>query len=246
MTYTAIAIDDERFALDDLNLVIKRIPGITLEKTFQQVGEALTYLAQSGPVDVIFCDLDLNASHNPDNLEGIRVAKELQGWCTLFYFFTGHPAYRVAGIDTTHVAGHLLKPVNPEKIEEGVSWLRRLGTRTKETPGQLVVRDLRTRKRFWMAIDAICCICTHPSEKDHLNVIGKDETKYTVYGSLKAYYDRLRHSGRFIQLNQFAVVAKNAIVFEQEGVVKVLSGHLFPVTEKYKAAFKLYLNELGG
>lgn len=244
MTYTAIAIDDERFALDDLELVIQHIPGLVLIKTFLTAVEALAYLHLHGPVDVIFCDLDLKGTGNPDDLEGIRMATELKAWCTLFYFFTGHPEYRIAAIDTM-VAGHLLKPVQPEKITEGLTWMTRLRKEKKEIPSHLLIRDVKSGALVFVEMDAICCLCTHSTEKNHLEVIRKDGTVNVVYGSLKAMYKRIKYSGRFIQLSQSALVAKDAIVSEHEGLVKVQSGHHFPISGPYKEAFKLYLNQLG-
>lgn len=244
MTYTAIAIDDERFALDDLELVINRVPNLELKKTFQTGDEALDYVHIHGPVDAIFCDLDLKATGNPDDLEGIRLAEELKAWCALFYFFTGHPEYRIAAIDTA-TAGHLLKPVDPEKIKEGLAWLTRLRNQKKEIPSQLLVRDVKSGELAFVDIAAICCLCTHPAEKNHLEVVRKDGSEIIVYGSLKALYQRVKYSGRFIQLSQSAVVAKDAIVSENEGLAKVLSGHYFPISGRHKGAFRLYLSQLG-
>lgn len=242
MTYKAIAIDDERFALDDLKIVITHIPGLELTETFLKADDALAYLHLHGPVDVIFCDLDLTGTGNPDELEGIRMADELKAWCTLFYFFTGHPAYRIAAIDTA-VAGHLLKPVDPEKVKEGLKWITRIRQQNKEVPHRLLMRDVESGEHRIVEMDNICCLGTYRPKKNCLQIVCKDETTLIVYGSLKAMYNRIKHSGRFIQLSQSDVVAKDAIQSELNGLVKVQAGHYIPVGKQYREAFDAYLRQ---
>lgn len=243
MTYTAIAIDDERFALDDLRLALSHVPGLKLIGVFQTAEEALAFLHMHGPVDVIFSDLDLEGTGNADDLAGIRVAKELQAWCSLFYFFTGHPAYRIQALETTN-AGHLLKPVDPEKVEEGLAWLRRLQRQKKEVPDQLLIRDVESGEQVWVPMDAVCCICTHPIKKNHIEVIRRDGTANGVRGTFKAMFKRVKHSGLFIQLSQSAAVVKLAIVSQHDGLVKVESGHSFAISKQYREAFNHYLSQL--
>ncbi|WP_353197619.1 hypothetical protein [Parapedobacter defluvii] len=243
MTYTAIAIDDERFALDDLRLAVNHVPGLELIAVFETADDALAFLHLHGPVDTIFCDLDLERTGNADDLAGIRVAKELKAWCSLFYFFTGHPAYRIQALETTN-AGHLLKPVDPEKVEEGLAWLGRLQRQKKELPNQLLIRDVESGEQVWIHMDAICCICTHPIKKNHIEVIRKDGTANGARGTFKAMYQRVKHSGLFIQLSQSAAVVKSEIVSRHDGLVKVTSGHSFAISKPYKEAFNRYLSQL--
>lgn len=243
MTYKAIAIDDERFALDDLRLAAGHVPGLELIAVFETADDALAYLHLHGPVDVIFCDLDLEGTGNANDLAGIRVANELKAWCSLFYFFTGHPAYRIQALETTN-AGHLLKPVDPEKVEEGLAWITRLQLQKKEIPNQLLIGDVESGDRIWVPMDAICCICTHPIKKNHIEVIRKDGTANVSRATLKAMYQRVKHSGLFIQLSQSAAVVKSTIVSDHDGLVKVISGHSFAVSKQYKEAFNHYLSQL--
>ncbi|SEL09528.1 DNA-binding response regulator, LytR/AlgR family [Parapedobacter koreensis] len=243
MIYRAIAIDDERFALDDLRLALNYVPNVTLVATFLTFEEALAFLCVDGPMDIIFCDLDLDGTGNVDALRGIAVARELKAWCTLFYFFTGHPEYRIPAIDTS-AAGHLLKPVDPAKIMDGVAWLERIRFRQPALPKQLLVRERGSGVLRFVDMEDICCLCTHIHEKNYVEVICHSGAQIVTLASLKAMHARVAPSGLFIQLNQGAVVAKQAIVSESEGIVLLASGHRFAVGKSHAKAFAHYLRQL--
>lgn len=243
MNYRAIAIDDEQFALDDLALIIRDIPNLELVEGFRTFGAAMDFLQVNGPVDVIFSDLDLEGKGDADDLLGLQVARELKEWCLLFYFFTGHPAYRIPAIDTM-AAGHLLKPVDPEKIKEGLRWIERVRAKPVALSQKIHIRTL-DRRVWWVDLHDICCLTTVPDARNHLKVVLNDNSELTMLASLSAMGKRIAKSGLFIQVSQSAIVAKASIRSSYQNMVKVASGHIFPVGKTHKQEFYRYYNSLG-
>lgn len=244
MIYRAVAIDDERYALDELELCIRRIPNLTLIATFETVEAAFQFLYEHGPVDVVFCDLDLDATGSADDLRGLEIAADLKDWCDLFFFFTGHPQYRVKAIDTS-AAGYLMKPVDLEKIREGLTWLEDVRKKSSRLPDRIGLREVTTGVKVYVDLESINCVCTHVSEKDHLEFIMHDGLRIVVRMSLKAAWKRLATAGLFIQVSQSAIIAKSIIVKVNDNIVILADGHQFSVGKSFATAFYNYINRFG-
>lgn len=123
-----IAVDDEPFALADLEeAVLEAAPNCKLS-CFSTPRTALTY-AGSKPVDVAFLDIELGS------LNGIVLAKQLKDICPDVHiiFVTSHEQYAVQAFEI-HATGYLIKPVTVSGI------LRELTFIYGETPVQKNVR----------------------------------------------------------------------------------------------------------
>lgn len=97
----AIALDDERPALDVIEAFCSRIDAIDLLKTFTRTGEARLYL-EANPVDLIFLDINMPRESGLDFFKSINQQ-------TLVIFTTAYSEYALESYDVEAV-DYLLKP----------------------------------------------------------------------------------------------------------------------------------------
>lgn len=97
----AIAIDDEPIALDIIRSHASKVPFITLEATFTNAFEAITYI-QKNQVDLIFLDIKM-----PD-ISGIDLLHSLTN-PPLVVFTTAYAEHAVKGFEL-NALDYLLKP----------------------------------------------------------------------------------------------------------------------------------------
>lgn len=114
-----IAVDDERFALENLTESIQRAAPNAQIHRFRYPEEALDF-AKENHVDVAFLDVEMIG------MNGVELAERLK----LYHpdiniiFSTGYGHYRDAAFDL-HASGYLTKPITPEKVKKELENLRR-------------------------------------------------------------------------------------------------------------------------
>ena len=112
-----LAVDDERYALEDLEEAIRAVaPGSELYG-FATAESALEYVRQN-PVDVAFLDIEMGSGN------GLVLAKQLKDVCpdAHIIFVTGYEQYAVSAFQL-HAAGYLLKPVTQDAIRRELAFL---------------------------------------------------------------------------------------------------------------------------
>jgi DNA-binding LytR/AlgR family response regulator len=114
----AIALDDERPALDVIEAFCSRLEPITSLKTFTRTGEARLYL-ESNPVDLIFLDINMPKE------SGLAFAKTL-GSQTAVIFTTAYSEFAVESYEVQAV-DYLLKPFTFDRftaaVQRAQQWL---------------------------------------------------------------------------------------------------------------------------
>ena len=114
-----IAVDDERYALENLADSIGRVSPDARIHRFRYPEEALDF-AKGNHVDVAFLDVEMIG------MNGVELAERLK----LYHpdiniiFSTGYGHYRDAAFDL-HASGYLTKPITPEKVKKELNNLRR-------------------------------------------------------------------------------------------------------------------------
>ena len=114
-----IAVDDERFALENLVESIEQASSQARIHRFRYPEVALDF-ARENPVDVAFLDVEMIG------MTGVELAQRLK----LYHpdiniiFSTGYGYYRDAAFDL-HASGYLTKPITPEKVKKELANLRR-------------------------------------------------------------------------------------------------------------------------
>ena len=112
-----LAVDDEKFALEDLEETLRETqPNCTLFAS-SLPGEALEYAAKA-PVDVAFLDIELGST------SGLLLAKKLKDLQPEIHiiFVTSHEQYAFHAIQL-RATGYLMKPVTAEDIRRELTFL---------------------------------------------------------------------------------------------------------------------------
>ena len=114
-----MAVDDERFALENLSQSIQQSAPHAQIHPFRYPEEALDF-AKENHVDVAFLDVEMVG------MNGVELAQRLK----LHHpdiniiFSTGYAHYRDAAFDL-HASGYLTKPITPDKVKKELQNLRR-------------------------------------------------------------------------------------------------------------------------
>ena len=107
----AIALDDERPALDVIEAFCSRIPSITLVKSFTRTGEARLYM-ENNPVDLLFLDINMPRESGLEFSRNIN-QQSLVIFTTAYSEFAAE-SYEVEAVD------YLLKPFTFERFGQAV------------------------------------------------------------------------------------------------------------------------------
>ena len=114
-----IAVDDERFALENLvDSIAQASPDARIHR-FRYPEDALDF-ARENDADVAFLDVGMTG------MNGVELAERLK-LChpdINIIFSTGYGHYRDAAFDL-HASGYLTKPITPEKVKRELENLRR-------------------------------------------------------------------------------------------------------------------------
>ena len=107
----ALALDDERPALDVIEAFCSRLETITSLKTFTRTGEARLYM-ESTPVDLVFLDINMPRE------SGLEFAKTVERQ-TAVIFTTAYSEFAVESYEVQAV-DYLLKPFTFERFTAAV------------------------------------------------------------------------------------------------------------------------------
>ena len=114
-----IAVDDERFALENLVESIAQASSDAQIHRFRYPEDALDF-AKGNHVDVAFLDVEMIG------MNGVELAERLKLYLPdiNIIFSTGYGHYRDAAFDL-HASGYLTKPITAEKVKKELDNLRR-------------------------------------------------------------------------------------------------------------------------
>ena len=114
-----VAVDDERFALENLTDSIRQVSPNAQIHGFRYPEDVLDF-AKENYVDVAFLDVEMV------DMNGVELAERLKFYLPdiNIVFATGYGHYRDAAFDL-HASGYLTKPITPEKVKKELDNLRR-------------------------------------------------------------------------------------------------------------------------
>ena len=117
--FTAIAIDDEKKALDRFERVMLDEPRLYLAGRFTKAEDAISF-AEQVKIDVAFVDIDM------PGIDGLTLAERLLSMRPRLeiIFVTAYDQYAMAAF-RLHAAGYLLKPIGLQELREQVDVLVR-------------------------------------------------------------------------------------------------------------------------
>lgn len=112
-----IAVDDEPYALKDLEEALREAAPESRLHCFNAPSRALAY-AESEPLDIAFLDIELGS------MNGLVLAKKLKDLCpeANIIFVTCHEQYAVKAF-ALHATGYLMKPVTAADLQRELTFL---------------------------------------------------------------------------------------------------------------------------
>lgn len=113
-----VLIDDEQFALDNLNETVLEVDTEAKTHCFMDAFAAFDYI-MNNPVDVVISDVEM------PGLKGIDLAKKIKVHrpTTNIIFATGYSQYAMIAMEM-RCSGYIMKPVTPDKLQVELKNLR--------------------------------------------------------------------------------------------------------------------------
>lgn len=213
---TAIALDDEPFALKIIENFCNKVDYITLEKTYTKQSEALKHLNKY-PVDLIFLDIQMPQKNGLDFYKSIHQN-------TKVIFTTAYPDYAVDAFEINAI-DYLVKPFSFERFLKALEKIKEnLKIPSSET---LFIRaDYKLHKINYHDILFIEAL------DDYIKIHLKDQSKITTRLTLKNVQDKLPVS-HFVRVHRSYLVSINHIKSIVNKSIKI-EDYIIPIGEKYK------------
>ena len=181
--YRAILVDDERLARNDLRLLLKPHTNIEIIGEAANGLEALDLIKKVNP-DLVFLDIQMPGVNGFDVLE--HISSDIR-----VIFVTAFDEYALRAFEV-NALDYLLKPVNPERLQQSIERLDQLPTELEDDLRQLEYHDrlllrLDTSLGF-LKVSTIICIT---SAGDYSEVLCTNKKKVLVHKSMSEWETRL-------------------------------------------------------
>ena len=193
---TALIVDDERLARQELRALLGAHPEIRVAGEAAGVDEAVRLLVREEP-DVIFLDIQMPGESGFDLFARAPVSAKV-------VFVTAHDAHALRAFDV-NALDYLLKPVAPARLAESIARLRdgqpaAVPSRRFEI-GDFVFLPLDGRSRF-LRINQIVSVS---AAGDATELVTVDGSRGRVPRTLKAWEERLPEK-QFVRIHREAIV----------------------------------------
>ena len=236
MILDAIAIDDERFALDDFLAEVKPIVTLKVIASFFSISDALIFLNTQRHVNFIFSDIEM------PGISGIDGGAVLSMYCDKLIYTTGHDKYAFAAFKAGG-QGYLMKPVQMGEVIALVDNLAKVkaNTTSKVTrlPAFLKVKSLRDGTSLSLAVSEIRSITTCGNYVE----LQTRKQRFSYYAPLVEMKRMLCENGEFLSINHSCIVAANAIVTVENHVVRLENGEEYKVSRAQRGLLYQYFDE---
>jgi len=224
-----IAVDDEAPGLKVIELYCKKIPFLTLEKSFQNPVEALIYIEEEQP-NLVFLDINM-----PD-INGMQFANILKQppaiIFTTAYREYAPESYNVGAVD------YLLKPILFDRFMLAVQKVQaRLMATPQQEKRQGIIKEaskfifIKSDSRFFKV--NLSDILFIEGMRDYVAIHTKEQKILTLSG-IEKILNRLP-KGEFMRVHRSFIVALRHIKLIQHNHISI-NGKDIPISNSYKAA----------
>lgn len=205
MPLRTLVVDDETMAIERMQVLLARFPGVSLVGTANTGDQALRLIEALSP-DLLLLDISM------PGLDGIGVANAIQRMekRPTVVFVTAFDQYAVTAFDVA-AADYLLKPVDTQRLGRALARVRDL--RSGATPDG--ARDDRYASEFWVPhrseiiridVDAISMI---EAERDYMRIFTGGRS-YLLHQTIKEL-ERKLDPGKFIRIHRSKIVSRGRI-----------------------------------
>lgn len=235
MELSSIVIDDEPHAIAEICELIELTPGITCKNTFENVGEAISFLKAGGQVNVIFCDISMPA------IDGLQAASILLEYCEYLVYVTAH---RFHGPETYEVnaSGYLMKPVKYDKFIKQVKILQKMKAEALwTTPQEETIFVKGSDKNSVLSINSNDIIFIQGL--DNYIRFHTTEGEKTTYMQLKDLDTTLMKKHQYLRVAKSTIISLRYLKKVDGYVAYMKTGEVFNIGKVYRPAFNDFLNQ---
>jgi two-component system response regulator AlgR len=230
---TTLLVDDEPLAIERLQILCARMPGLDLVGTASDGAAALRMVGALKP-DLLLLDIAM------PGLDGMAVARALQSATPrpAVIFITAFDRFAVAAFDVSAI-DYLLKPVALDRLERAVGRVRALAAPQAEArPAASYARELWVPHRSEMIRIAAAEIDLIEAERDYMRLhVGP--RSYLLHQTITELARRL-DPAMFVRLHRSTIVQRDRISgFKHDGMgawsAQLRDGREFRIGRTYLA-----------
>jgi two-component system response regulator AlgR len=235
-TLRTLIVDDEPLAVERLQVICARLPGLIVTGTASEGASALRLIEALAP-DLVLLDLTM------PGMDGLTVARALrrQGNAPAIVFVTAHDQFAVEAFDLDAV-DYVLKPVAPERLERAIG--RALARRGE---GSTAIEDGRWLSEFWVPYHqellriAALDVDRIDAERDYVRLhVGRQS--YLLLHTISGLEERL-DPGAFIRIHRSTILRRDCIRgLRHDGLgawsAEIADGSLLKIGRTYLAQAK--------
>lgn len=226
----AIALDDERPALDVIDAFCSQIDTIDLRRTFTRTSEARSYLEEN-PVDLLLTDINMPAESGMDFYRSI--SDSLQTHKTMVIFTTAYSEHAVESYELQAI-DYLLKPFTFSRFQQAVS---------RASEQQALLRQLTGNQPYYLIfrVDyslvkvAAADILFIEGLDNYLKVHLQNQKPLVVRMTMKAMLEKLPPQG-FVRVHRSYIVALPQIQQVRNKLITIGDEEI-PISNSYEAEF---------
>ncbi|GLU53682.1 LytR/AlgR family response regulator transcription factor [Dyadobacter frigoris] len=207
---TAMALDDERPALEVLDAFCSQVNFINLKRTFSKTGEANLYLEEN-PVDLVFLDINMPA------VSGIDFYKTMPH-PAMVIFTTAYNEYAVESYELDAV-DYLLKPFTFDRFLKAVTKAQGL-QKLHQQSSDNQERYLYFRVDYSLVKVAITDIIFIEGLDNYLKIHLTGQKPVVVRLTMKAILEKLPEKG-FLRVHRSYIVSLDKIILVRNKIIKV-------------------------
>jgi DNA-binding LytR/AlgR family response regulator len=226
----AIALDDERPALDVIEAFCSRIDAVDLVKTFTRTGEARLYL-EANPVDLIFLDINMPKE------SGLAFYRSISQQ-TLVVFTTAYSEFALESYEVEAV-DYLLKPFTFERFGQAVQRAQTRWRASKQTGSNTLegaeAAHLVFRVDYGLVKVTIADILFMEGLDNYLKIYLREGRPLVVRLTMKAMLDKLPAKG-FVRVHRSYIVAIDKIQSVRNKFISIGKEEI-PIGSSYEKDF---------
>ncbi|MCX3264908.1 LytR/AlgR family response regulator transcription factor [Pedobacter agri] len=235
MKFSCVVIDDEKDAVEEITEYIDNTERINILATFNSSMDALRYIKENGPVEIVFMDVDMPV------LNGVELSTMIRPYVKKLIFTTSHAKYAVDAFEI-EAEGFLLKPFNFAKLLKLVDRLFPEYARIEieRTPNNYIFVKSKEDDLKLIRIN-ISDIIAVESQLNYIKIYTSNGNVVT-HMSLKEAKELLLGYPVIIQLHRSFLISTNHI-HSIEGNRLVMANNIrFSIGDNFKDVLNNYLN----
>ena len=240
--FTCIIIEDEPLARHLMEAYVKKVPQLTLVKSFSSSLAALDFLREN-TIDILFSDIQM------PEITGITLLKILQKK-PLVILTTAYSEYALEGYEL-EVFDYLLKPISLERFLKAVEKATIRLTTSQPVVQEKIVQEITVNSEgnqaFIFVKDGTKLVKIRLNEilyieglKDYVSIHTKDR-KIVTLQTMKSLETQLPDY-QFIRIHNSFIIAFDAIDAIDKEKVQIGKNFL-PISDTYRKVFKDFIEK---